>query len=70
MIRELPASDRLVAWNSGYAELCSISETPLTLGLSFAVHGPGFAQRRGVGVGVRRDRVRGYRSADEDQPEH
>jgi len=30
------ASDRLIAWNTGYAELCSISETPLTVGLSFA----------------------------------
>jgi PAS domain S-box-containing protein len=30
------ASDRLVAWNTGYAELCGISERPLTVGLSFA----------------------------------
>jgi PAS domain S-box-containing protein len=30
------ASDRLVAWNTGYAQLCGISGTPLTVGLPFA----------------------------------
>jgi PAS domain S-box-containing protein len=29
------ASDCLVAWNAGYADLCGISDPPLTVGLSF-----------------------------------